>query len=93
MLFIKLSLIALIACTAVAAKGQVARVPYCSSEILVDGQFYDWKHYYKTVFADILGHLQSAPGRNITAFFDDSYDYSKTWMPLSRNEVEVWISW
>jgi len=93
MLFIKLSLIALIACTAVAAKGQVAGVPYCSSEILVDGQFDEWKHYYKTVFADTLGHLQSAPGRNMMAFFDDSYDYSKTWMPLSRNEVEVWICW
>jgi AraC-like DNA-binding protein len=93
MYFVKLSLITLFVCTAAAASGQIAGVPYCGSEITIDGQFDDWNHYHKSVFMDTLRQMHTAPGRSMMAFFDDSYDYSKIWIPLSRNNVEVWICW
>lgn len=77
----------------IAIKGQVIQIPYARSEIKVDGQFDDWVNYHKTNFTDTLTVLQGAPGREMMVFFDASFDYSKTWSPLSRNVVEVWMCW
>lgn len=83
----------LIACQPKAVTAQVIEIPYARSEIIVDGQLDDWNIYYKTTFSDTLSKLQNAPGREMMAFFDASYDYSKIWIPRSRNMVEVRICW
>ncbi len=75
------------------ANRQVPEIPYTQSEIKVDGMLGEWKDYYKVTFVDTLNQLHTAPERPLMAFFDDSYDYDKTWPPLSRNEVETWICW
>ncbi|MFP4471353.1 MAG: helix-turn-helix domain-containing protein [Bacteroidales bacterium] len=73
--------------------GQTIEVPYARSEIRIDGKLQDWEGYYKIVFSDTLTHLHTAPDRTLMAFFDSSYDYDKTWLPLSRNAVETWVCW
>jgi AraC-like DNA-binding protein len=68
-------------------------IPYANAEISVDCDLSDWKNCLKLFFYDTLQRLQAAPDRTMMAFFDDSFDYEKTWPPLSRNEVETWICW
>lgn len=68
-------------------------IPYANAEISIDCDLSDWKNCLKLFFYDTLQRLQAAPDRTMMAFFDDSYDYEKTWPPLSRNEVETWICW
>ncbi|NCA84914.1 MAG: helix-turn-helix domain-containing protein [Clostridia bacterium] len=75
------------------ADKHVIEIPYSGSSIIVDGQLNDWSSYYSVVFSDTLSILQSAPGREMMAFFDASYNYDKIWPPLSKNTVEVWICW
>ncbi len=69
------------------------QIPYTLSEIKVDGNSREWNNYHKTLFYDTLCRLHNAPDRELMAFFDASYDYSKTWPPLSHNHVEVWMCW
>lgn len=92
--FIQLCLLVfLITIGAFKAFGQAIPIPYDRSEIRIDGQLLDWKSYHKIIFSDTLTHLHTAPDRTLMAFFDSSYDYDKTWPPLSRNEVEARICW
>ena len=75
-------------------QGQIpVQIPYTLSEIKVDGNSGEWNNYHKTLFYDTLGRLHNAPERTLMAFFDASYDYSKTWPPLSHNQIDVWICW
>ena len=69
------------------------QIPYTLSEIKIDGNSGEWKNYNKTLFHDTLSRLHNAPERVLMSFFDASYDYSKTWPPLSQNHVEVWMCW
>lgn len=94
---IKLFVIIFFAISVIAKSNQPAKqtieIPYTPTEIRIDGRITEWKAYYQTVFTDTLARLHAAPDRTMMAFFDDSYDYEKTWPPLSRNEVETWICW
>jgi len=69
------------------------QIPFTHSEINIDGKSEEWKNYHKILFRDTLCRLHNAPDRELMAFFDASYDYSKTWPPLSRNQIEVWMCW
>jgi AraC-like DNA-binding protein len=68
-------------------------VPYTQSNILINGNLSDWKDYCPITFSDTLQELRPVPDRTLMAFFDESFDYSKTWHPLSKNTSEVWICW
>jgi AraC-like DNA-binding protein len=67
--------------------------PYTQSNIVINGKLNDWKNYSAIIFSDTLQELRPVPGKELMAFFDDSFDYSKTWHPLSKNTTEVWICW
>lgn len=68
-------------------------IPYTQSHIVVNGKLNDWKNYSAIKFSDTLQELRPVPDRALMAFFDDSFDYSKTWQPLSKNTTEVWLCW
>lgn len=68
-------------------------MPYTQSHIVVNGKLNDWKNYSTIKFSDTLQELRPVPDRTLMAFFDDSFDYSKTWQPLSKNTTEVWFCW
>ncbi len=69
------------------------QIPYNNSDIIVDGNLDEWNNYYQQIFVDTGQRLHNAPGHQLMAFFDESYDYSKTFLPLSRNTVDVRICW
>lgn len=73
--------------------GALIYVPYTQSNIVINGNINDWKNYSTIIFSDTLQELRPVPGKELMAFFDDSFDYSKTWQPLSKNTTEVWICW
>ncbi len=68
-------------------------IPYFGNYIMVDGDLRDWKIYQSIGFSDTLKELRPAPGRILSSFDHHGVDYSKTWEPLSKNEVEVWMCW
>ncbi|HRW96416.1 MAG TPA: sugar-binding protein [Bacteroidales bacterium] len=93
MLLFRLFLAVLLVTAVHSLTGKVVSIPYCCPVIKIDGNQKEWKCCYRGVFSDTLGHLRTAPGRTMMAFFDDSYDYSKIWLPLSRNQVEILMCW
>lgn len=75
------------------ADSSCIEIPFNHRQIVIDGDPAEWKTFYKAEFSDTLQKLHNAPGRMLMTFYDETYDYSKTWLPLSRNNVEVWICW
>jgi len=71
----------------------IIEIPFSHNPITIDGVTDEWTTFYKTEFSDTLQKLSYAPGRTMMAFYDETYDYTLTWGPLSRNNVEVWICW
>jgi AraC-like DNA-binding protein len=88
-----LSLIFILLTTLKSHNRNVFPIPYIKKSINIDGELNDWKNYSTIIFSDTLQELRPVPGKELMVFFDDSFDYSKTWHPLSKNSTEVWICW
>ncbi|MBE0661098.1 MAG: helix-turn-helix domain-containing protein [Bacteroidales bacterium] len=69
------------------------QIPYNTSDIFIDGDLSDWNHFLSIFFSDTLAQLCPVPDRALKAFYDDKVDYTKTWHPLSKNDIEIWICW
>jgi len=68
-------------------------IPFNHVGISVDGYLDDWKNISPIIFSDTLQIMHNAPGHKLMSFYDDQYNYDLTWMPLSRNMIEVMLCW
>ncbi len=68
-------------------------IPYHSREITIDGKLNDWSDSFLTRFEDTLTILEPAGDHVLSSFYDEEFDYSKTYPPLSKNRVIVNSFW